>query len=107
MCTARAWLELLHVVRVHLLSMWCPARLHLPLHFGCAVDGTKAIEWKVGWMQVLVELELPHLYHSVARNSPKRPLLTEKWGNFQVCHTPDSTYSSIFISDACAHLALR
>jgi hypothetical protein len=34
--------------------------------------------------QVLVELELPHLYHSVARNSPKRPLLTEKWGTFQV-----------------------
>ncbi len=39
-----------------------------------------------GWaVQVLVELELPHLYHSVARNSPKRPLLTEKWGSFQVC----------------------
>ena len=35
-------------------------------------------------MQCLVELELPHLYHSVARNSPKRPLLTEKWGSFQV-----------------------
>ena len=35
-------------------------------------------------MQVLTELELPHLYHSVARNSPKRPLLTEKWGSFQV-----------------------
>ena len=35
-------------------------------------------------MQALVELELPHLYHSVARNSPKRPFLTEKWGNFQV-----------------------
>ena len=32
-----------------------------------------------------MELELPHLYHSVARNSPKRPLLTEKWGTFQVC----------------------
>ena len=43
-----------------------------------------------GWclslqMQVLVELELPHIYHTVARNSPKRPLMTEKWGNFQVC----------------------
>ena len=35
-------------------------------------------------MQVLTELELPHLYHNVARNSPKRPLLTEKWGTFQV-----------------------
>lgn len=40
------------------------------------------MRWAV---QVLVELELPHLYHSVARNSPKRPLLTEKWGTFQVC----------------------
>ena len=35
---------------------------------------------------MLTELELPHLYHSVARNSPRRPLLTEKWGTFQVCH---------------------
>ena len=35
-------------------------------------------------VQALVELELPHLYHSVARNSPKRPFLTEKWGSFQV-----------------------
>ena len=35
---------------------------------------------------MLVELELPHIYHTVARNSPKRPLMTEKWGNFQVGH---------------------
>lgn len=47
-----------------------------------------SVDWK-GWgVQVLTELELPHLYHSVARNSPKRPLLTEKWGSFQVCSSP-------------------
>ena len=42
-------------------------------------------------LQVLTELELPHIYHTVARNSPKRALMTEKWGNFQVwdpnCHS--------------------
>ncbi len=41
-------------------------------------------------VQALVELELPHLYHSVARNSPKRPFLTEKWGSFQVRAAPKS-----------------
>lgn len=39
--------------------------------------------------EVLVELELPHIYHTVARNSPKRPLMTEKWGNFQVPYIED------------------
>lgn len=35
-------------------------------------------------MQVFVELEIPHIYHSVARNSPKRQELTDKWNVFQV-----------------------
>ena len=34
--------------------------------------------------QVLVELELPHIYHTVARNSPKRKEMEDKWGVFQV-----------------------
>jgi len=33
--------------------------------------------------QVLTELELPHVYHSVARNSPKRITMREKWDTFQ------------------------
>lgn len=33
--------------------------------------------------QVLTELELPHVYHSVARNSPKRISMREKWDTFQ------------------------
>ncbi len=35
-------------------------------------------------MQVFVELEIPHIYHSVARNSPKRQELIDKWDVFQV-----------------------
>ena len=34
--------------------------------------------------QVFVELEIPHVYHSVARNSPKRQELVDKWNVFQV-----------------------
>ncbi len=34
--------------------------------------------------QVLNELELPHVYHSVARNSPKRVEMRQKWDTFQV-----------------------
>ena len=30
--------------------------------------------------QVLTELEIPHIYHNVARNSPKRPAFEAKWG---------------------------
>ncbi|CAL5219441.1 g1272 [Coccomyxa viridis] len=49
--------------------------------------------------EVLTELELPHLYHSVARNSPKRPLLTEKWGSFQVPYIEDpNTGTAMFES---------
>lgn len=33
---------------------------------------------------MLNELELPHLYKSVARNSPKRKELEAKWNQFQV-----------------------
>ena len=33
---------------------------------------------------MLVELELPHIYHTVARNSPKRKEMEDKWGVFQV-----------------------
>ncbi len=32
----------------------------------------------------LCELELPHLYRSCARGSPKRQELLDKWGSFQV-----------------------
>ena len=35
-------------------------------------------------VQVFVELEIPHIYHSVARNSPKRQELVDKWDVFQV-----------------------
>lgn len=33
---------------------------------------------------MFVELEIPHIYHSVARNSPKRQELIDKWDVFQV-----------------------
>ena len=33
---------------------------------------------------MFVELEIPHIYHSVARNSPKRQELVDKWDVFQV-----------------------
>ncbi|KAK9816942.1 hypothetical protein WJX72_007242 [[Myrmecia] bisecta] len=39
--------------------------------------------------EVLTELELPHLYHTVARNSPKRQALIDKWGVFQVPYIED------------------
>ena len=35
-------------------------------------------------LQALVEYEIPHLYRTVARNSPKRKELESKWGSFQV-----------------------
>ena len=35
-------------------------------------------------LQVFVELEIPHIYHSVARNSPRRQELVDKWDVFQV-----------------------
>lgn len=34
--------------------------------------------------EVLTELEIPHIYRSVARKSPKRPAFEAKWGVFQV-----------------------
>jgi glutathione S-transferase len=37
----------------------------------------------------LVELEIPHIYHTVARNSPKRQALIDKWGVFQVPYIED------------------
>ena len=61
-------------------------RLYACLHRGHLASRVQLKSGLWCWgVQVLVELELPHLYHSVARNSPKRPLLTEKWGSFQVC----------------------
>ncbi|KAL0042144.1 hypothetical protein WJX77_004492 [Trebouxia sp. C0004] len=39
--------------------------------------------------EVLVELEIPHIYHSVARNSPKRQELIDKWDVFQVPYIED------------------
>ena len=32
---------------------------------------------------MLTELELPHVYHTVGRNSPKRIAMREKWDTFQ------------------------
>ena len=39
---------------------------------------------KLAIVQVFVELEIPHVYHTVARNSPKRQELVDKWDVFQV-----------------------
>lgn len=39
--------------------------------------------------EVFVELEIPHIYHSVARNSPKRQELIDKWDVFQVPYIED------------------
>ncbi|CAI9780223.1 unnamed protein product [Fraxinus pennsylvanica] len=39
--------------------------------------------------EVLVELELPHLLHSCARGSPKRSILKQKVGHFQVPYLED------------------
>lgn len=39
--------------------------------------------------EVFVELEIPHIYHSVARNSPKRQELVDKWDVFQVPYIED------------------
>ncbi|KAK1389653.1 Thioredoxin family protein [Heracleum sosnowskyi] len=39
--------------------------------------------------EVLVELELPHILHSCARGSPKRQLIYEKTGHFQVPYLED------------------
>lgn len=36
----------------------------------------------------LCELEIPHIYHTVARNSPKRKELENKWQTFQVNGCP-------------------
>ncbi|XP_047982781.1 uncharacterized protein LOC125223608 isoform X2 [Salvia hispanica] len=39
--------------------------------------------------EVLVELELPHILHSCARGSPKRQILFERVGHFQVPYLED------------------
>ncbi len=39
--------------------------------------------------EVLVELELPHILHNCARGSPKRQLLYQKAGHFQVPYLDD------------------
>jgi glutathione S-transferase len=39
--------------------------------------------------EVLCELELPHVYHTVARNSPRRKELENKWQTFQVPYIED------------------
>ncbi|EFN57564.1 hypothetical protein CHLNCDRAFT_59634 [Chlorella variabilis] len=41
----------------------------------------------------LCELEVPHLYRSCARGSPKRQELFEKWGRFQVPYLEDPNTS--------------
>ncbi|KAK9785024.1 hypothetical protein WJX73_009973 [Symbiochloris irregularis] len=50
--------------------------------------------------EVLVELELPHIYHSVARNSPRREAMTRKWNQFQVPYLEDpNTMTAMFESN--------
>ncbi|XP_073052516.1 uncharacterized protein [Primulina eburnea] len=39
--------------------------------------------------EVLVELELPHIFHSCARGSPKRQILYQRVGHFQVPYLED------------------
>lgn len=39
--------------------------------------------------EVLVELELPHILHSCGRGSPKRQILYQKAGHFQVPYLED------------------
>jgi len=39
--------------------------------------------------EVLTELEVPHIYHSCARNSPKRPGFEAKWGVGQYPYIED------------------
>ena len=52
-------------------------------------------------MQCLVELEIPHIYHTVARNSPKREEMTKKWNQFQVPYLEDpNTGTAMFESNA-------
>lgn len=51
--------------------------------------------------EVLNELEIPHLYISVARNSPKRPDFIAKWDVFQVPYIEDpNTGSALFETSA-------
>lgn len=40
-------------------------------------------------VQVLTELEIAHVYHSAARNSPKRPEFEAKWGVMQFPYLED------------------
>lgn len=53
-------------------------------------------------MQVFVELEIPHIYHSVARNSPKRQELIDKWDVFQVPYIEVSLELDILLAAYCA-----
>jgi glutathione S-transferase len=49
--------------------------------------------------EVLVELELPHIYHSCARGSPKRQELFERVGHFQAPYLEDpNTGAAMFES---------
>jgi glutathione S-transferase len=49
--------------------------------------------------EVLSELELPHIYHTVARNSPKRKEMEAKWNTFQVPYLEDpNTKKAMFES---------
>ncbi len=57
--------------------------------------------------QVLTELEIPHIYHSAARNSPKRPAFEAKWGVGQYPYIEDpNTGVAMFetpqVSTTCA-----
>lgn len=84
----------LHLTR-HLLSpraLAFVAVLYPPKHACCARAHHLAVSvlTKVrASVQALVELEIPHIYHTVARNSPKREEMTKKWNQFQVPYLED------------------
>lgn len=66
--------------------------LALQLHFGsCQLCAHICVHALFIPVQVFTELEIPHIYHSVARNSPKRQELVDKWDVFQVPYIEVST----------------
>ena len=70
------------------------------LHYPLGANSTPDID--LGYLQVaretLVELEIPHVFISTARGSPKRQELFEKTGTFQVCASPQLS----LVSELCS-----
>ena len=51
----------------------------------CMLFCVEGLVFRAIGLQVLNELEIPHIYHNVARNSPKRKDMCKKWDTeFQV-----------------------